>query len=38
MEEGTFGLLLMEEGTFGLLLRAKFHPYRCNGKGIGPQN
>jgi len=25
-----------EEGTEGPLLRAKFHPHRCNGKGIGP--
>jgi len=26
-----------EEGTEeGLLLRAKFHPHRCNDKGIGP--
>ena len=27
-----------EEGTFaeGPLLRAKFHPHRCNDKGIGP--
>ena len=25
-----------EEGTEGPLLRAKFHPYRCNDKGIGP--
>jgi len=24
-----------EEGTKGPLLRAKFHPHRCNGKGIG---
>jgi len=23
-----------EEWTFGLLLRAKFHPHRCNDKGI----
>ena len=22
----------------GPLLRAKFHPHRCNGKGVGPQN
>jgi len=27
----------MEEGTEGLLLPAKFHPHRCNSKGIGPQ-
>ena len=25
-----------EEGTEGALLRAKFHPHRCNDKGIGP--
>ena len=25
-----------EEGTKGPLLRAKFHPHRCNDKGIGP--
>ena len=25
-----------EEETEGALLRAKFHPYRCNDKGIGP--
>ena len=25
-----------EEGTFGPLLDAKFHPHRCNDKGIGP--
>ena len=25
-----------EERTFGPLLYAKFHPHRCNGKGIGP--
>ena len=25
-----------EEGTFGPLLRAKFHPHRCNDKGVGP--
>ena len=24
-------------GDFGPLLRAKFHPHRCNDKGIGPQ-
>ena len=23
--------------TFGPLLRAKFHPHRCNNKGVGPQ-
>jgi len=29
----------VEEGTFGpLLLHAKFHPHRCNDKGVGPQN
>ena len=28
----------MEEGTFGPLLLAKFHPHRCNDKGVGPQN
>ena len=26
----------MEEGTEGLLLHAKFHPHRCNDKGVGP--
>ena len=26
-----------EEGTEGPLLRAKFHPHRCNDKGVGPQ-
>jgi len=25
-----------EEGTEGRLLRAKFHPHRCNDKGVGP--
>ena len=25
-----------EEGTEGPLFRAKFHPHRCNDKGIGP--
>ena len=25
-----------EEGTFGPLHRAKFHPHRCNDKGVGP--
>ena len=25
-----------EEGTGGPLLRAKFHPHRCNDKGVGP--
>ena len=25
-----------EEGTFGPLLHAKFHPHRCNDKGVGP--
>ena len=25
----------MEEGTKGPLLRAKFHSYRCNDKGVG---
>ena len=25
-----------EEGTESPLLRAKFHPHRCNDKGIGP--
>jgi len=29
-EEGT------QEGTQGPLLRAKFHPYRFNDKGVGP--
>ena len=27
----------MEEGTEGPLLHAKFHPHRCNDKGVGPQ-
>jgi len=26
-----------EEGTEGPLLSAKFHPHRCNDKGVGPQ-
>jgi len=26
-----------EEGTVGSLLRAKFHPHRCNDKGVGLQ-
>ena len=26
----------MEEGTCGPLLRTKFHPHRCNDKGVGP--
>ena len=26
----------MEEGTKGPLLHAKFHPHRCNDKGVGP--
>ena len=26
----------VEEGTFGSLLLAKFHPHRCNDKGVGP--
>ena len=26
----------MEEGTYGPLLHAKFHPHRCNDKGVGP--
>jgi len=26
----------MEEGTKGPLLHAKFHPHRCNNKGVGP--
>ena len=26
----------MEEETEGPLLHAKFHPYRCNDKGVGP--
>jgi len=29
-----FGL---KEGTFGPLFHAKFHPNRCNDKGVGPQ-
>jgi len=35
VEEGTEGSLL-QEGTFGHLLHAKFHPHRCNDKGVGP--
>jgi len=27
-----------EEGAEGSLLHAKFHPHRCNDKGVGPQN
>jgi len=27
----------VEEGTEGPLLHAKFHPYRCNNKSVGPQ-
>jgi len=27
-----------EEGTKGPLFRAKFHPHRCNEKGVEPQN
>ena len=26
-----------EEGAEGPLLPAKFHPHRCNDKGVGPQ-
>ena len=26
-----------EEKTFGPLLHAKFHPHRCNDKGVGPR-
>jgi len=26
----------IEEGTEGLLVHAKFHPHRCNDKGVGP--
>ena len=26
----------VEEGTEGPLLHAKFHPHRCNDKGVGP--
>jgi len=33
MEEGTEGPLL----HVGPLLHAKFHPHRCNDKGVGPQ-
>jgi len=32
-EERTFGT---EEGTKDPLLRGKFHPHRCNDKGVGP--
>ena len=28
----------MEKGTEVPLLHAKFHPHRCNDKGVGPQN
>jgi len=35
LEEETEG---PEEGTKGPLLHAKFHPHRCNDKGVGPQN
>jgi len=28
----------MEEGTEGPLFHAKFHPHRCNDKGVGPQS
>ena len=31
---GDFGPLL--RGSEGPLLRAKFHPHRCNDKGVGP--
>ena len=27
----------VEETTEGPLLRAKFHPHRCNDKGVEPQ-
>jgi len=27
----------MDEGTKGPLIHAKFHPHRCNDKGVGPQ-
>jgi len=36
-EEGTEGPLPSHEGTEGSFLRAKFHPHRCNDKGVGPQ-
>ena len=26
----------VEEETFGPLLHVKFHPHRCNDKGVGP--
>ena len=29
---------VVAEGTKGPLLHAKFHPHRCNDKGVGPQN
>jgi len=32
----TDGGEIIEEGTEGPLLRAKFHPHRCNDKGVGP--
>ena len=34
MAEGTEGT---EEGNFGPLLHAKFHPHRCNDKGVEPK-
>jgi len=30
------GEICTEEGTFGTEDETKFHPHRCNGKGIGP--
>jgi len=45
MEEGTFPPPCYEDMwrrycclTRGPLLHAKFHPHRCNDKGVGPQN
>jgi len=32
-----FGMDLPTLPTFGPLLDAKFHPHRCNGKGVGLQ-
>ena len=32
MEEGTYTSV----STYGPLLHAKFHPHRCNDKGVGP--
>jgi len=29
---------IIHEKRYGPVLRAKFHPHRCNDKGVGPQN